>query len=53
MLKENQPTLRAEIALLFADPEAAVTSVETVDAHSQRLERRRLSTSPELAGVTD
>ncbi len=53
MVKENQPTLLAEIALLFADPEAAVTSVETVDAHSQRLERRRLSTSPELAGVTD
>jgi predicted transposase YbfD/YdcC len=53
MVKENQPTLLAEITLLFADPEAVVTSAEESDAHSQRLERRRLSASPELAGVTD
>jgi len=53
MVKENQPTLLAEITLLFADPEAVVASAEAIDAHSQRLERRRLTVSPELAGVTD
>jgi len=53
MVKENQPTLLAEIELLFADPEAVVASAEEIDAHSQRLERRRLTASHELAGVTD
>jgi len=53
IVKENQPTLLAEITLLFADPEAVVVSAEEIDAHSQRLERRRLTASPELAGVTD
>lgn len=53
MVKENQPTLLAEITLLFADPEAVVASAEAIDAHSQRLERRRLTVSPELTGVTD
>jgi predicted transposase YbfD/YdcC len=53
VVKENQPTLLAEIELLFADPEAVVTSAEESDAHSQRREHRRLSAAPELAGVTD
>jgi hypothetical protein len=53
VVKENQPTLLAEITLLFADPEAVVASAEETDAHSQRLEDRRLCAAPELAGVTD
>lgn len=53
VVKENQPTLLAEITELFADPEAIVASAEETDAHSQRLEHRRLSAAPELAGVTD
>jgi predicted transposase YbfD/YdcC len=52
VLKENQPTLLAETALLFADPDAVQERAEETDSHSQRLERRRLTAAPELAGVT-
>ena len=53
VLKENQPTLLDETVLLFADPDATLASAEETDSHSQRLERRRLTAAPELAGVTD
>ncbi len=52
-LKENQPTLLDETTRLFADPDALLTSAEEADSHSQRLEWRRLTAAPELAGVTD
>lgn len=53
VLKENQPTLLAETMLLFDDADAVQASAEETDSHSQRLERRRLTAAPELAGVTD
>jgi predicted transposase YbfD/YdcC len=53
VVKENQPTLHEEIALLFADPAAAVTMAEETTMHSQRIEQRRLRASTELVGYTD
>ena len=52
-VKENQPTLHAEIATLFADPAAPVVVAEQVTTHSQRHERRRVRASTELIGYTD
>jgi predicted transposase YbfD/YdcC len=53
VVKANQPTLHAEIAALFADPDAAVSGAEERTVHSQRIERRRLRASTELGGYTD
>lgn len=53
VVKENQPTLHEEIAVLFADPAAAVTMAEETTMHSQRIEQRRLRASTELVGYTD
>lgn len=53
MVKENQPTLHEEIAILFADPDAACSSAEETSVHSQRVEQRRLRASTELVGYTD
>jgi predicted transposase YbfD/YdcC len=53
VVKENQPTLHEDLATLFADPDAAVQTVEERDTHSQRIERRRLSASTELVGYSD
>lgn len=53
VVKENQPTLHAEIAILFADPAAAVVVAEEVTTHSQRHERRRVRASTERRGYTD
>jgi predicted transposase YbfD/YdcC len=53
VVKENQPTLHAEIVTLFADPDAAVSVAEEATTHSQRIERRRLRASTELVGYTD
>jgi predicted transposase YbfD/YdcC len=53
VVKENQPTLHAEIVTLFADPDAAVSVAEERAVHSQRIERRRLRASTELVGYTD
>ncbi len=52
-VKENQPTLHAEIATLFADPDAAVHVAAETSTHSQRIEQRRLRASTELVGYTD
>lgn len=53
MVKENQPTLHEEIAILFADPDAACSSAEETSMQSQRIEQRRLRASTELVGYTD
>jgi predicted transposase YbfD/YdcC len=53
VVKENQPTLHEAIAVLFADPDAAVSAAEETTVHSQRSERRRLRASTELVGYTD
>jgi predicted transposase YbfD/YdcC len=53
VVKANQPTLHAEIAALFADPDAAVSVAEETTRHSQRIEQRRLRASAELVGYTD
>ena len=52
VVKENQPTLHEEIAMLFADPDAAVSVAEETSTHSQRIEQRRLRASTELVGYT-
>ena len=53
VVKGNQPTLHDDLATLFADPDAAMQTVEQRDVHSQRIERRRLSASTELVGCSD
>jgi predicted transposase YbfD/YdcC len=52
-VKENQPTLREDIAFLFAHREGlaeTITQAETTDGHGGRIEERRLSASTALAG---
>lgn len=52
-VKENQPALRSDIALLFAHREGlaeTITQAETTDCHGGRIETRRLSASTALAG---
>jgi len=57
IVKDNQPTLRADIELLFADPEAAPSFVEdcsvTTDKGHGRLEVRTLQTSSALNDYLD
>ncbi len=53
MVKENQPTLHDEIAILFADPDAAVSMADETRMQSQRIEQRCLRASTELVGYTD
>ena len=53
MVKENQPTLHEEIAILFADPDADCSSAAQTSVHSQRIEQHRLRASTELVGYTD
>jgi predicted transposase YbfD/YdcC len=53
VVKDNQPTLRADIALLFATPDAAdlqLTQAQSTDRAHGRREQRTLSLSPALAG---
>lgn len=52
VVKENQPTLHTEIATLFADPDAVMTSASETTTHSQRHERRHLRASTELVGYS-
>ena len=47
-VKDNQPTLAANLALLFADPLTPVTEAETLDCHRGRRERRHLRVSSDL-----
>ena len=46
-VKDNQPSLRADVELLFTDPPLGETflTAETVDKHGGRLERRQLRAS--------
>jgi len=53
VVKENQPTLHAEIATLFADPLAPMVTATEITVHSQRYERRHLRASTELVGYSD
>lgn len=52
VVKENQPTLHADLVTLFADPDAPVQVAEQEHTHSQRRERRRLAVSTELVGYS-
>jgi predicted transposase YbfD/YdcC len=48
-VKDHQPTLAANRALLFADPLTPLTEAETLDCHRGRRERRHLRVSSDLA----
>ena len=48
LVKENQPTLLADLVTYFADPAARYTQAETWDRHRGRTEVRRLKASTEL-----
>jgi predicted transposase YbfD/YdcC len=50
VVKDNQPTLAADLATLFADPDAPVTQAEETALHGGCCARRRLLASTELAG---
>lgn len=50
VVKDNQPTLAADLATLFADPDAPVPQAEAVARHGGRCTRRRLLASTELVG---
>jgi hypothetical protein len=55
-VKDNQPALREDIALVFADSQwiqETITEARTVDQHGGRIEERRLRTSTALCGYTD
>ena len=55
-VKENQPTLREEIALVFAESKLlqdTITEARTIDQHGDRIEERRLRASTALCGYTD
>jgi predicted transposase YbfD/YdcC len=55
IVKENQPQLKAEIALVFTLPPAGdrQESVRTVDVGHGRIETRNLTTSEALVGYSD
>lgn len=48
LVKDNQPSLLADLVAYFADPAACYTQAETWDRHRGRLEVRRLKASTEL-----
>lgn len=55
-VKENQPSLHEDIALVFAESKLlqdTITEACTVDQHGGRIEERRLRASTALAGYTD
>ncbi len=55
IVKENQPQLKADIALVFTLPPAGdrQESVRTVDVDHGRIETRNLTTSAALVGYSD
>jgi predicted transposase YbfD/YdcC len=55
VVKENQPQLYADIALLFAEPPPGdrLATVRTVDRHGDRTEVRQLWASPALSDYLD
>lgn len=50
VVKDNQPTLAADLATLFADPDAPVAQAEESALHGGKCARRRLLASTELVG---
>ncbi len=55
-VKDNQPCLREDIALVFAHATTladTITAAQSVDAHGDRIELRRLRASTALLGYTD
>ena len=55
-VKENQPALREDIALVFNEAKLlqdTITEARTVDQHGGRIEERRLRASTALSGYTD
>lgn len=48
LVKENQPSMLADLVTYFADPDAHYTQAETWDRHRGRTEVRRLKVSTEL-----
>jgi predicted transposase YbfD/YdcC len=55
-VKENQPCLREDIALVFAQSKLlqdTITEARIVDQHGGRIEERRLRASTALSGYTD
>ncbi len=55
-VKDNQPLLREDIALVFAPATTladTISSAQTIDAHGGRIETRRLRASTALLGYTD
>ena len=56
VVKDNQPLLREDIALVFAEAKLlqdTITEARTVDQHGGRIEERRLRASTALYGYTD
>jgi hypothetical protein len=51
-IKENQPTLREDLRVLFADPATDARTAATTTAHGGRVEERRLTASTELVGYS-
>jgi predicted transposase YbfD/YdcC len=55
-VKDNQPTLREDIDLVFAHADKladTITTAQTTDQHGGRIETRRLQASTALQGYTD
>ena len=55
IVKDNQPQLHSDIALVFTDPplDDAQAVAETISCGHGRIERRRMTTSSALVGYTD
>lgn len=52
-VKGNQPTLHADLRLLFADPQAVCACAQETRLHSGRIEQRVLRVSTELTGYVE
>src|SRR5262249_23737763 len=53
VVKENQPTLLEDVTILFADVALHERRATEVRMHSQRIERRTLTTATALVGYSD
>ncbi len=49
IVKNNQPTLYADLATYFADPHASLELFSTLDQHRGRIERRSIRVSTEMS----
>lgn len=52
-VKGNQPTLLADVTILFADRALHERAAQQTDLHSNRIERRTLTTATALVGYSD